>query len=255
MIVDCFPFFNELDLLEIRLNYLAPYVDHFVIMECPLTWSGKPKPMYFYENRNRFKKFNIRYYEGKNLFSDWFNKRNTHHVQMIQREFLFDFALKDMDDEDILFYSDLDEIPDIETYNYQRGMFMEKVYYFYVNLYTGKKHQAGTMAAKKKELNNITQLYYSRKRLPVVGRGWHFSFVGTPETLMQKADANGFTVLWPENAKRQLLINRHNLQHPYHKIWIGNKKRDAILNIEDPSGPKYLLENRDKYKHLFYEEK
>jgi beta-1,4-mannosyl-glycoprotein beta-1,4-N-acetylglucosaminyltransferase len=50
-------FFNELDLLELRLNILDPYVDYFVISEATITFSGKAKPLYYLENKIRFKKF------------------------------------------------------------------------------------------------------------------------------------------------------------------------------------------------------
>ena len=49
MIYDCFPFYNELMLLEIRLNELAPVVDKFVLVEGMHTYSGKPKPLYYDE--------------------------------------------------------------------------------------------------------------------------------------------------------------------------------------------------------------
>jgi len=54
---DCFLFYNELDLLELRLNVLNDSVDHFVINEARETFSGKVKPLFFLENRERFKKF------------------------------------------------------------------------------------------------------------------------------------------------------------------------------------------------------
>src|SRR5262249_27168436 len=56
-VFDCFPFFNEFDLLEIRLNELSDVVDYFVIAEAKRTFSGNPKPLYFRENRARFSKF------------------------------------------------------------------------------------------------------------------------------------------------------------------------------------------------------
>lgn len=46
MIYDCFSFFNELDLLEIRLNVLKDVVDRFVLVEAGETHAGKPKPFY-----------------------------------------------------------------------------------------------------------------------------------------------------------------------------------------------------------------
>ena len=57
-IFDSFRFFNELDLLEIRFNLLYDLVDHFVITECPYTIMGDEKPLYYWENRKRFDKFN-----------------------------------------------------------------------------------------------------------------------------------------------------------------------------------------------------
>lgn len=56
-IIDSFPFFNELDLLEIRLNYLSPYVDYFIITESNMSYNGEPKKLYYLENKHRYKKF------------------------------------------------------------------------------------------------------------------------------------------------------------------------------------------------------
>jgi beta-1,4-mannosyl-glycoprotein beta-1,4-N-acetylglucosaminyltransferase len=57
MIYDIFTFSNELDLLEIRLNYLNDIVDYFVITESPQTFTGLQKKLNFYENKDRFNLF------------------------------------------------------------------------------------------------------------------------------------------------------------------------------------------------------
>jgi hypothetical protein len=57
MIFDCFTFFNELDILEIRLNEMAPVVDRFVLVEASKTFQGADKPLYFNENKARFAPF------------------------------------------------------------------------------------------------------------------------------------------------------------------------------------------------------
>jgi len=57
MIYDCFSFFNELDVLEIRLNVLNDIVDKFVLVEAPWTHTGHPKPLYFEENKARYAPF------------------------------------------------------------------------------------------------------------------------------------------------------------------------------------------------------
>ncbi len=39
-IYDCFTFYNEFELLELRLKLLAPYVDYFVLSEANVTLRG-----------------------------------------------------------------------------------------------------------------------------------------------------------------------------------------------------------------------
>lgn len=57
MVYDCFQFFNELDILKIRLNVLSPVVDRFVISEATETFSGLKKPLYYEENKAMFAEF------------------------------------------------------------------------------------------------------------------------------------------------------------------------------------------------------
>jgi hypothetical protein len=57
MIYDCFPFFNELELLEVRLHELDGLVDKFVLVEATKTFPGHPKPLHFADNRERFSAF------------------------------------------------------------------------------------------------------------------------------------------------------------------------------------------------------
>lgn len=53
-IYGCFPFFNELEPLQVRLSEMNDHVDKFVILESTETYSGKPKPLHFAENRRLF---------------------------------------------------------------------------------------------------------------------------------------------------------------------------------------------------------
>ena len=57
MIYDCFTFFNELDVLEIRLHVLAEVVDRFVLVEARQTFQRGAKPLYYAENLDRFGPF------------------------------------------------------------------------------------------------------------------------------------------------------------------------------------------------------
>ena len=57
MIYDCIPFFNELDILNLRLHILDPIVDKFIIEEATVTFSGQPKELCFEKNKDMFREF------------------------------------------------------------------------------------------------------------------------------------------------------------------------------------------------------
>ena len=108
---DCFLFNGELDMLEIRLNILAPYVDKFVILEGEETISGKPKPLYLDENQERFYRFSSKIIylvapAPKSIPCVW--SREAYY-----RNCLIE-GLKHVNTHDFVMLSDLDEIPDPE---------------------------------------------------------------------------------------------------------------------------------------------
>ena len=57
MVYDCIPFFNEIDILNLRLHILDPLVDRFIIEEATVTFSGEPKELCFEKNKDLFKEF------------------------------------------------------------------------------------------------------------------------------------------------------------------------------------------------------
>jgi hypothetical protein len=108
MIYDCFLLNEELDLLELRLNYLNNLVDKFIIVESAYTFSGIPKPLHFSNNAHRFAKFlnKINYITDTaepDLNSAWTNEYR-------QRN-LLKSGLNLAKDDDLIIISDLDEIP------------------------------------------------------------------------------------------------------------------------------------------------
>ena len=56
-IIDCFIFYNELDMLEYRLNVLNDVVDLFILVEATHTFVGNSKQLYYQENKERYQKF------------------------------------------------------------------------------------------------------------------------------------------------------------------------------------------------------
>jgi beta-1,4-mannosyl-glycoprotein beta-1,4-N-acetylglucosaminyltransferase len=140
-IIDCFLFFQELDLLEIRLSYLDPHVDVFIIVEACQTFTGKKKPFLFEKHKSRYEKFSkkivyfkitdfhenydsvVSYLEKinsiasnrilKNMESfDHFPKDKLHWVLDAYHKECMQFPLEELaEDTDTVIFSDLDEIP------------------------------------------------------------------------------------------------------------------------------------------------
>lgn len=113
MIFDCVPFFNELDILKLRMQIMAPYVDFFVIEEASVTFSGEPKQMIFAENRHLFAEYEkkIRYVAVEDSPMEGVT---THERDKYQKNQLIR-ALSDCRPDDIIIFSDVDEIPNPET--------------------------------------------------------------------------------------------------------------------------------------------
>ena len=139
MIYDCFTFFNELDLLELRLHELDDVVDKFVLVEATKTHQKKDKPLYFELNKNRFQKFDnkiihivVDEYPNSSVreTSNWDYERNQRNA--IGR------GLKNCKADDIILISDVDEIPNpskIVEYKGKAGikLFRQKMFYYFFN--------------------------------------------------------------------------------------------------------------------------
>ena len=107
-VFDCFTFFNELDLLELRLNELGSVVDHFVIVEARQTFTGNPKPLFFAENKERFAQFLTKIIH---VVVETFPSGNSSWEREIyQRDRVRDGLVAARPD-DLLLLSDIDEIP------------------------------------------------------------------------------------------------------------------------------------------------
>ena len=112
MVVDCFPFFNELDILRLRLHVMAPFVDRFVIEESAETFSGEPRDLLFQRHRELFAE-----YEDRIVYIPVTERKEggtTHERDYFQKNHLAQ-GLEDLHEDDIVIFGDLDEIPDPET--------------------------------------------------------------------------------------------------------------------------------------------
>lgn len=281
-IYDAFLFFNELELLEMRMNILNDVVDYFVIVESTVTFSSKPKQLLFHDNRDLFDKFKdkiihvviddspssfltINYLDNpttdeevlKNKILKYVDEspnwpRHESHwgVETYQRESIIK-GLVNCNDDDIIIISDIDEIPNPIEIKNTKIMdcdvvnFNQNMYYYYVNMLK-EKNWSGSKACTWKKLKTISlnSLRQNKHTTKTISDGgWHFSFMGGENKVIEKIEAYA----------------HQEFNKPYYKDNIKNNImtntdpffRGGLTHVEiDNSYPKYLLENLEKYKHM-----
>lgn len=257
-IFDCFTFYNELDLLDIRLHQLWNKVDYFVIVEGDLTFAGKKKDSYYLLNKERYawassKIIHVIAKLQDNPATRWVN-------EALQIDAIMQ-GLTGASAEDIVCRSCVDEIYSDNLLSELRSgaislpVFVEQdLYYYYLNgRCTGSaKICPGPVIAKFLDLgSSINTFYdkkYSYKRYP--NGGWHFSFLGGAQIIRDKIEAYSHQEYDTEDYKDTKKIEA--------SLVAGNDifGREGVTDIEyvplDSSFPKYIVENFSKFSHLFH---
>ena len=290
-IYDCFMYFDEDLLLDIRLNALDKYVKKFVITEATYTHNGSKKKLNF--NIQKFSKFrnkieyiivdkqpeNIRELTEKDSFKTKEEKLilNGMARDYFQRENLKK-GLENLNEEDLVIISDLDEIPNLENLNSNKinnniVIFQQKMFYYKLNLLYDKFIWAGSKAVKYKNfispqwLRNVKSkryplwrldTFFSKKKYSnlyyVNDGGWHFTCIRSPEDLVKKLlnfahhyefEQSGLKI---DDIRKLIEEKRvmydHNVDQRGYK-WSGK----AILkNIDIKLLPSYVTENVEKFK-------
>lgn len=259
---DIFSFNNELDLLEIRFNILNDYVDYFVIIEATETFSGVEKPLYYELNKNRYSEFHnkiIHYVvrdtpknfsdtecnqEVLNLASNSTNVTREHLCwlkEFYQKE-LIKNALLILNDDDICYVSDVDEIWNFNlNFEINDEIYKPMIKFCYINFLNVRTDEewtpqtnpfTGPIVTKYKNIKNNC-LNHLRTPPKMVDRyvyidngGWHFNALGGVEKKI-----NDF---------------KH---HVYTLSYMTNRQRGS--RVDESDLPEYLINNKEKYKSLF----
>jgi hypothetical protein len=192
VIVDCFTFFNELDILELRLSILEDVVDRFVLCEAPFTFRGQPKPLIYAQNKARFARWNDRIVH---LVYDPAPDANPWKNEWGQRAHLTS-ALADVSPDDLVLIGDVDEIPAPEHAGRrpEAGRVLAHRHLLsvgYVNRVVPERW-IGTKAIKRgdlgdRTLNDIRTLPFGA--FDIVDTGWHLSAIGGPSVMARKMHA------------------------------------------------------------------
>lgn len=268
MIYDCFAFFNELDVLDIRLNTLDSVVDKFVLVEAAYTYQNQPKPLYFNENKERFKKFEHKIIHI--ILNDKPARCEPWDLENFQRNAEMR-GLTQAQPDDTIIISDLDEIPrpeKITTYHSHPGfkVFEQRTFYYYLNNIGHKKpsflkrlflkeepydYWRGSTMVHFKDLTSPQACRNNRdnKKNPhtlIKDGGWHFSFMGGLDRILYKINSFAHTEFNKDEYKDPEKI----------KFYMKNgidlftkEKKYKIVEIDD-TFPSYIQKNKEKFKDL-----
>ena len=191
-IYDCFQFFDEEMLLDLRLNILNKYVDKFIITEATYMHNGKSKKLIF--DIEKFSKFKDKIIyivvdkpppnllkvededtpknkESKLILNGY--KRDNYQRQMAQK------ALSDIDPEDWIIINDIDEIPNLKNIDFDKIkkkliIFKQQMFYYKFNLLYPSIPWFGSRACKRKNfvspqwLRNTKQKKYPLWRFDII---------------------------------------------------------------------------------------
>jgi len=222
-IFDCFMYFDEEIVLDLRLNTLDRYVDYFVIVESTFTHRGDKRNLKF--NHKKFEKFRDKIIyltfdkepNGIEVIyeNDSESEKSAKYIlnaakrENGQRNYVIN-GLQKADPEDLIMISDVDEIPNLENIEIKNIkekilMFQQDMFYYKFDLKLPNMIWSGTKACRKKDLlnpqwlRNIKDKKYSLFRLDIIfskikynsikfiqDGGWHFSNIKSPEEIEHK---------------------------------------------------------------------
>ena len=279
MVYDCFQFFNELDILYLRMQILKDVVDKFVVSESTVTFSGDPKPLFYQENKEMFREFEDRIIhvvvEDTPMDCDAF-ARDHHQKCAVAR------GLAEARPEDIIIFSDVDEIPNPEMLKkllptVEEGkiyMPAQRLFYCYLNMedisgknlsitkdFDGveKPQWLGTKICRKSLLDHYTTEELRNPEQRAIGvrvpdGGWHFSYMGggkgvsAEERIRYKIKSAAHQEY---NTRRTLFEVGSKLRN---KEDIFGREAQIVISRIDDSYPAYLREHLSEYDYLLYKE-
>tara|TARA_B100001540_G_scaffold301917_1_gene308907 strand:- start:1712 stop:2536 length:825 start_codon:yes stop_codon:yes gene_type:complete len=263
-IFDCFSYWDEDLLLELRLNILDDYIDYFVIVEGNKTWQNNPKNLKF--DLEKFKKF-----KNKIIYipvEDMPSGDNPYLRENFQRNCI-NRGLISADEDDVILISDLDEIPNPKkikefTKNMRFAVFEQLHFYYKLNLHSTKKpHWYGTRICLKKYLRSpqwLRDLKFKKRPFWRIDKfrlnniikdgGWHFCNLKEPEKLLYKyknlCETNDPHIFKEKIDEKYLDINEITQRIRLGKDIIGRDEKYVPILL-DEKFPNYLLENKKKY--------
>ena len=262
-ILDCFQYFNEDHIADLRFNILNEFIDKFVVVESTVNHQGKLKKLHF--DINKYKKFKdkINYI----VVDDTPDNIKKPHlggeslVEQHQRNSIMK-GLKNCHDNDLIILSDVDEIPDLtKLYQFNKknkyAVFSQRAFAYKLNLFNkGEDNWHGSKMCLKKNLKSPQWLRNMKfKKYPfwrfdkpkniqiIENGGWHFAYLLKPNDILKKfqsfahGEFNNKDLIDINNIEKKIL----KLKHPTGGF---DLKKVSI----DQTYPKYIVDNKSKLK-------
>jgi beta-1,4-mannosyl-glycoprotein beta-1,4-N-acetylglucosaminyltransferase len=271
MIFDCFTYFNDDLITDLRLKTLDKFVDKFVIVEATTDHAGVKKNLNFDLKKFELFKDKIRYIIVDDLPINtkpfYFNRRMWH-KNMVREEYQRNQILRglyDAEDEDLIVISDNDEIPNLKNLKNIKlkkyAVFNQKFFRYKFNLLSeAQTPYQGSRVIKKKYLKGkVTPQWlrhqYTKRIKPwqvhryftnpqiIENGGWHFSFAISPEKIRFKMKAYGHGEL---NTEKFTDIDYIKKRIDSHMDVFSNTNLKKV-EIDD-TFPEYIRENKEKFK-------
>ena len=264
-IFDCFSYWDEDLLLDLRLNILDDFVDFFVIVEGNKTWQNNPKKFRF--ELNNFEKFKKKIIYIK--VEDLPDGDNPYLRENFQRNCI-SRGLNNSSEDDLIMISDLDEIPNPQSIsgfnkNMRYAVFKQKHFYYKMNFQSQiNPFWYGSRICVKKFLKSpqwLRNLKFKKRPFWRIDKlrlnniiedgGWHFCNLKTPKELLYKyqnlCETNDPYVFKEKIDKKYLKVEEIKKRIKSGEDIIGRKETYKAQKL-DNSFPKYLLENKNLYE-------
>ncbi len=248
--VDVCLFNGEADILDIRLNILKDHVDQFIIVEAPITFSGNLKPYYFASIEHKYAHLPIKYHrvdmEDKELWEEAAKSPNTQGADHWKTEFFIKESIKKalnhLEDRDVVFISDCDEIWKPGRLYKGDGIVKlhQKMFVYYLNMRTSEDWY-GTLVTKYANIKHACLNHLrTGEHFKMDDGGWHFSSMGGIDEVRRKLNDSYTNESYNTGEVQVKLADRFGKSD-----YIG---RDFKFHIEDPQLPI----NIQKYANLLY---
>ena len=289
--IDCFMYYDEDMILDLRLNMLDKFVSYFVICEANFNHNGSKRELKF--DIKKFSKFKSKiiylplYFQPNNI-----KAINDMDSQLIKNSKILDNALlrenfqrnylqnkiKDFQDDDLIIISDVDEIPNLEKFTYKSKItfFEQKMFYYKLNLLHENFKWYGSKITKKKHLlspqwlRNVKSKKYPFWRIDIFlsktkynninfikDGGWHFTNIKTPKDIHFKFSNFAHHLEYEESNLKiedlEKMIKERKISYNHSMDKKGNKWNSSISlkKVGDEFLPDYLNKNKSKYKIWF----